>query len=337
MSTSPNLTSKHGRRLSSKSFLQTLTMGDFISWRAESTNQEENKQVVYIESNKTVAEAMHLLHQHNILSVPVWDSEKKEFIWFLSIVDILRFAMVDADHNPKLLNELFNYKLNELIAGLDDEAGLVQCVPKRTQVTSVMEWFSLGVHRVLVQDDDTPPGVPLGFIVSQSDVIRYLEAHEGGTGEIGEKTVHEHGFMDPDVPSIGPSALVTIRETASALEGFRILFAKRANAAAVVDENGQLVENLSVSDLRGVLASNIGELLALPVPRFLETRRGKRTPIVCSPQTPLKQVVRTLASSRVHRLWIVDGGNRAIGVVSLTDVLCKFAPFDYKLLNSTKI
>jgi CBS domain-containing protein len=37
---------------------------------------------------------------------------------------------------------------------------------------------------------------------------------------------------------------------------------------------------------------------------------------------------------KVHRVWVVDETEQPVGLVSLSDIICKFSPYDYKASNT---
>jgi CBS domain-containing protein len=101
------------------------------------------------------------------------------------------------------------------------------------------------------------------------------------------------------------------------------------SGVAVVDDAGVLQGNISVSDLRGLAAADLGSLL-LPVGRFLKVPRPKpishqtdaapylrepraldynqervkqEAPVMCSTETTFETAIHRLAHHRVHRLW----------------------------------
>ena len=43
--------------------------------------------------------------------------------------------------------------------------------------------------------------------------------------------------------------------------------------------------------------------------------------VVCDPKAALKDVIRRLAHSHVHRIFVVDTEKRPLGVISLTDII----------------
>jgi len=89
------------------------------------------------------------------------------------------------------------------------------------------------------------------------------------------------------------------------------------------------VATLSASDMRGLTPASFPLLLA-PVLDFLgEVAGGARPSIIARPTSTLEEVIRKVVFARVHRVWIIDS-NKISGVVSLSDIICKFSPYDYK-------
>jgi len=97
----------------------------------------------------------------------------------------------------------------------------------------------------------------------------------------------------------------------------------------VVDKTGDVVATLSASDLRGLTKDTFKNLL-LSVLDFLRLASGGlRMTLTTQPQAELGDVIRKLAWSRAHRLWIVKN-HKILGVVTLSDIMAKFSPFDFK-------
>ncbi len=76
----------------------------------------------------------------------------------------------------------------------------------------------------------------------------------------------------------------------------------KVSGVAVVDDAGVLEGNISVSDLRGLEATDLGSLL-LPVSRFLKERVKQEVPVMCSAKTTFGTVLHRLVHHSLHRLW----------------------------------
>jgi len=87
----------------------------------------------------------------------------------------------------------------------------------------------------------------------------------------------------------------------------------------VVDSEGILIGNISVSDIKFSVGDNI-HLLSYPVKEFL-TINPRRDLVTCLGSETFNQVLEKLANSGVHRVYVVDWEGKGIGVVTCTDII----------------
>lgn len=180
-------------------------------------------------------------------------------------------------------------------------------------------------------------------IVSQSDILRFMCKHRERLGRaLLEATLEQLGVREKRVLCV-PSDMAVIDALAGMVDS-------RVPAVAVIDslDSGRLEGNLSISDLRGLHPSHF-EQLAQPVGEFLRdgwlysphwqpssprggvaAEFGVKSPEVlphapalatCTLGSRFGQVLRQLADGHLHRMFLVDGEGRPVGVVSLTDIL----------------
>jgi len=104
----------------------------------------------------------------------------------------------------------------------------------------------------------------------------------------------------------------------------------KISAVGVVNENGELIGNLSLTDLR-----SIGEIeglaqLNLPIKGYqqrIEALSSERTiphykyPVKANETDTLDSIIQTLITYNIHRIYIVDNLNKPIGILSLIDIL----------------
>jgi len=138
--------------------------------------------------------------------------------------------------------------------------------------------------------------------------------------DIFEKSVRE-------IFNIG-RPVISVISTESTINAFKIIHQNKISAVAVVDETGKLIGNLSASDLKGAVitdddegAQPFGSLL-LPVITFLKQGGMSKLPVAtCFISSTLSFVLLKIIALHVHRLWIVDEEGKAIGIISLTDIM----------------
>jgi CBS domain-containing protein len=185
-------------------------------------------------------------------------------------------------------------------------------IGKHHNVSELLALLKRGVHRVMVLDENGK----VECLIAQSDILCLLEKDlKAKYPHLAAKTMEELGLDQTQKPP-----LFTINVTARTLYAFHQMVEHGVSGVAVVDDAGVLQGNISVSDLRGLAAADLGSVL-LPVGGFLKERVKQETPVMCSTETTFETAIHRLAHHRVHRLWCTDSTRRPVSVVSLTDIL----------------
>jgi len=73
----------------------------------------------------------------------------------------------------------------------------------------------------------------------------------------------------------------------------------------------------------------------MPVMTYLQELHLTSThPIVVRPDDTLKSVVYKVLSHRIHRVWVIDDDCKPTAVITLGDILSKFAPYSPEISTS---
>jgi CBS domain-containing protein len=111
--------------------------------------------------------------------------------------------------------------------------------------------------------------------------------------------------------------VVTVPEGLSMREAARRLAKNRVSGAPVVDGEGRCVGVLSAEDfVRPVVAGDLAGLPGDPVADHMTA-----DPVMAPPTRGAREVARMLLDADVHRVIVVDGQRRPLGVVSRTDLV----------------
>lgn len=203
-------------------------------------------------------------------------------------------------------------------------------------------------HRVAVFDilpgEQTPDGpIPewrITDIISQTDVVRFLMSQIDRLDFAFNRSLSELGLVQGSVNSVTADT--------PTLAVFALMHARKLSGVGITgEEGGPLLGTLSMSDLRGLTPDRFGAL-ALPIGAFVlyQGRKGiswdqillddlppavqegrwaevlSVLPLVSvTPDTPLREAIQKLVENRKHRVWVVNGEGKAVGVVTPTDVL----------------
>ncbi|KAL4421528.1 hypothetical protein ABPG75_010819 [Micractinium tetrahymenae] len=346
----------------------------------ESTNVEElcrtGQKIILLEHNQTVGDALKTLAKSEILSAPMViapDIEEvagggemsPQLLGWIDVADILRAFLQhlhDAGHQLPtqmlaLMNLLekqgpaFSDRLLVTIRGVEDRGLVYQTEGASTSLMDAIRNVFLRpvdgetkvVHRLAVFD----PHGEITNVVSQTDIMRFLLAHIDEMGGVADKSLDQLGMLTgkPPVLSVNPHV--------PALLAYAQLAAQQVSGAPVVTDRGELIANLSISDIRAITAEQFGAL-ALPVAEFLAVEHGTaylgysastsqhaRHPFFASANrtggptkgdiqlftvkkdTTLRKLLRKIVDEHIHRVYVVDRDEepRVQAVITPTDVL----------------
>jgi len=326
---------------------------------------------VTVSSTDTLATAFKSMIDNQVLAVPVINSNSGQVISVFSMLDLLAYitssfteedfkglASEDSetwhyfyskllgtkDHlaNERLDN-VFGKKLFEF-ENLDPLITVYSDFPLQTAIELMIGSKS---HRVVVLDKET--GQFSNFI-SQSRIIELLVK------------------LMPDLPNYynlsitdlllqkGASHVDTVREDEMALNAFKKMVEKKVSGLGVVNDKGELVGNISISDLKllefdltffALLGSSVKDYLRdisrqdllhqKPV-RFQALREALASlpkPVVtCKMADRLGIVMSIIKHYKIHRIFVIDEKEHPTVVISLHDILSFIMNFHYKTSES---
>jgi CBS-domain-containing membrane protein len=283
--------------------------------------------LIFVNDNDTVEECLNLLASKNILSVPVYDRSTKDWIGIIDVYQIMTYiAFVGCKDNTVTIESVLDkVKLSGPVSDLlgitgkkeNDDIKSLWKLHVHDPLLKAMEYLGKGIYRILITDSN----IPLSRLVTQTDMIRFLHKHWDQFGDFKNTSLKENNNYG--VSFIKP--VHTIHEKKLAINGFQLMRNKEVNAVAVVNDSGSIVENLSDSDLKYITRDKFDNLFLSTTEFLSRTHGGKvRKPVVCSDTDNLKRVIDSIVNEKVHRVWIVDGNMKPIGVVSMTDICLYF-------------
>lgn len=188
-------------------------------------------------------------------------------------------------------------------------------------VNRTLEDLKLGLTHIpqTVPPSTQPMLFPYGFISTPATTVIGMQ-----------HTKEQEPVLNKKEGDVVP--VISMKTNETALQGFRRLhrFAYGdLSAIPILNEQGELVGNLSASDARRVGVDEIPNLL-LPVLDYVKlhqyapSSRTSHTFLMCvTPQHSLGDVINMCVQNQVHRCWIIHprAQKQVIGVISLTDII----------------
>jgi len=301
-----------------KKYLASLTVADILAEKRAAGRP----QLVFVESEQTIADGLHILAQNSILSVPVLErkGDFKKWLGFVDVLDIVRIAVRIMSPFDMTLHEFFSNPFFEekITAACGGSGAFDDWLPVQ-ETTTLMEVLctfnnKFRPHRLPVVD----VGGNLIGIISQTDILRVAAKNMN----LLENAVHK---------SIGELKLehlvITARTIIPASNALGILSENRVHGLAVVEPvTSKLIANLSASDLVGMTRDDL-ILFDRSVVEFLEALHKKKGsnlkfPISCTSLADLGQVISLMVNNHVHRVFVTDQDrHHALGVISVVDVI----------------
>ncbi|XP_059648880.1 SNF1-related protein kinase regulatory subunit gamma-1-like [Cornus florida] len=176
------------------------------------------------------------------------------------------------------------------------------------------------------------PGQPfVKNYITQSAVVQGLE---GCKGRDWFDCISAHSIADLGLPFMSSNEVISIQKDDLVLEAFKRMKDNQIGGLPVVEgPNKKIFGNLSIRDIRHLLLKHelFSNFRQLTVTDFMSTialmthDTGKVvTPITCKLASTLGNVISTLASKSVHRIYVVGEDNEVVGVITLRDVISCF-------------
>lgn len=157
---------------------------------------------------------------------------------------------------------------------------------------------------------------PLERFLTQSDLLKFVADHLDDFGAAVDVTIDN---------KLGTRPVYCVSATSKTIDAFRELVNRKVTALGVIDDDGVLVGNVSVRDIRFIVKQNMGAELNSSLDDFATDIR-KHNPdipkdvIACVESDTVRSVITKLYNNRIHRLYIVDSEHKPLGVISLGDV-----------------
>eukprot|EP00906_Rhabdomonas_costata_P000639 RCo000820 len=295
---------------------------------------KDKQQIAVCSPTTTVGEALKTMAERCTLSLPILnDPVQNKFVGFVDVMSLLRALMISIHVNSQLVQSGQRSATDSITARftqsqLKDVLPLVEgnadsCVSPSlvlnatfkdalipfTVPTSEREWH---VHRLLITTNDGR----LAALFTQSDAVQLLARNTALLGDSAKKTLSELNLTS--------KAVVSVPRQTSTLEALRKMIEHGVTSVAVLSDDGRITDVLSSSDLRG-LQDLSEEHLTLSIPDFKQRPGSAPKPlsvVMCHPDDTLESAVCTVASNRLHRIYICTRDTLSpVGVITLTDIL----------------
>lgn len=269
-----------------------------------------NKQyLIEFGKDDLIRDVNEVLSEKRILSAPVYDHEKDQYLGTIDLRDIVAFVLSLHQTGGPIV-----FTADKIV----DFSGMntFRPMPSDSTVFDVVKEICVErLHRVPLVKDKRVIN-----LVTQADIVGWIAFNKDRLGAAGDKTV---GELEKDLGGIGglKQLLLSINEEDTVEKAFSIMQKYNIHGVPVLNKEGKLIANISASDMKHIVKFDI-EVLKATAKEFLEHIEGGPRPVItCTKSTKFVEVLDQLASSRVHRTYVVDEAGALVDIITLTNVL----------------
>jgi CBS domain-containing protein len=281
----------------------------------------KGKSVISVNRDDAIAKAFKLMVEHKIHSVAVFDPTSKKYRAFLDILDILYHAMntfhlaeLERSFSMISVHDHFSKHTCGELANISERSSYLQ-VNDNVSLWDILEFFVVAdaVQRVAVVTQKEE----IVGVCSRLRLVQFFSPHILKFS-LARKSIHEL--------NLGIKKVITVKANSAVSDAFKLIRDHGLNSVGVVHEdNGQLIGNISASDLKvvGLTGELFGRML-LSCRQYLTlipTNPNFTYPISVNPSTTVEELIKKFDIAHVHRIYVVDNQQMPVGIVSVYDLL----------------
>ncbi|KAL9545707.1 hypothetical protein MBANPS3_007013 [Mucor bainieri] len=277
--------------------------------------------LIVFDTRLLVKKALNALVQNGIVSAPLWSSETQRFAGMLTVADFINLIQYYYTHSSveDAFREIESFELAHL-RNVEKLVGapapqLVSMDPMATLYDACRKLAESRVHRVPLLDKEPETGTEMIVsVITQYRILKFIASN----------FKHTRALRQPlSELKIGTyENIATASMSTPVIQVINMFVEQNISAVPIVDANGVVLNVYETIDVMSIARSGRYKELDIPVGEAMEAR-PKDYPGVhtCTLNDTLHSIFRTIRKQRVYRLIIVDGENKLIGIVSLSNIL----------------
>jgi len=282
-----------------------ITVSEYLDRKNEAISEKDQllaDHLVILSYNESIGDALRKFSGAKIIAAPVL--LPNGYYRLISMLDIL-YAITDINNDVVMDMPVSNFTN---AAGLMD----LKAIRKSQSLKEAIELLG-SVHKVLVLSDE---GLPIN-IITQMDIVDWIAKHQ---------EYLPTKLCDVLLGHVMVTSPVCVKLSDKVFDAFKICLKMNYHGIGVLDEQGNIAANLSVSLLKFLTPDNFHHLLRMSVQGFLKATQGPllKLPKTCHYNDTFCTGIKTLHNNHIHRLYITNQ-DKPVGVFSTSDALALLA------------
>lgn len=272
--------------------------------------------IVVFDTRLKMKKAFFALVHNSIRSAPLWDSNIQDFVGMLTITDFINVLIKHYKSPLEKIWELEEHQIEKWrsLSKKNIHSTLLRISPTESLYAGVQMLMKNKIHRLPVIDEETGNAM---YILTHKKILGYIYQHldDLGMPDFLGRTIHEIG--------IGTyHGIATIEPSAKLIEVLNLFHARGVSALPIIDEERKCIDVYSRFDVMNLAAERTYNNLNITVSEALQYRQVTEEGVYkCHADETFYAIIDRIVNAKVHRLIVVDGSDRIIGIVSLSDIL----------------
>jgi len=273
------------------------------------------KNVVKVNTSDSIKTVLSAMFSYKLKCFPVYDPDQDKYRAFVDVFDIVSYILSVTEkavdkHDIKVPNDENQRVISRELAELDIPIGeamnfgqenFLFMLPEDTLLREILYVMGPGAkHRVWLYNDSKNTG---SGMITQTKLIQALQEDLVHFPDIGKKTIDALGIVNP-------TEILSIRKDKTIRDAFHLLTSSHVQALAILDENGNLENEISANDIKALsLFGEFFENLEMTITEYFNKLHKyctrPRNPPVCRRGDSITHVMHLLNSHRAHHLFVV--------------------------------
>ncbi|KAI0735226.1 CBS-domain-containing protein [Earliella scabrosa] len=297
--------------------------------------------LIVLDSKLEVKKALQCLLLNGVVSAPLWNSEKSRFAGMFTVSDIIHLIQYyyKCSSYDAAAADLETFRL-ESLRGVCKQLGvdpppLLREHPSATLLDAAKLLIQTHARRVPLLDEDTETGHEvIVSILTQYRLLKFISINCGRDiqqlhlplRKLGIGTYVNAQPLAPDAErpeGYNPYHPISTATLDTTVFDVVHMFSERGiSAVPIVDEDGIVVNLYETVDVITLVRLGAYQSLDLTISEALNQRSPDFPGVViCTASDSLATLMQLIKKRRVHRLVVVEGDGRLLGIITLSDVL----------------
>ncbi|XP_056007020.1 5'-AMP-activated protein kinase subunit gamma-2-like isoform X4 [Ostrea edulis] len=273
--------------------------------------------LVIFDTQLNVKKAFFALVYNGVRAAPLWDSVKQDYVGMLTITDFINILHKYYKSPLIKMEELENHRIQTWREELKDKQRPFVCIePDANLYQAIKTLISCKVHRLPVVDRSTGNAL---YVLTHKRILRFLYIY---INELPKPSFMRQTLEELSIGTF--KNLVKATPKTPIIKALNLFVEHHISALPICDDEGKVINIYAKFDVINLAAEKTYNDLDITMEQALQHKTQEswfEGVVTCTKDDTLEVVIEKIVKAEVHRLIVVDEGQKMYGVVSLSDIL----------------